>query len=256
MPRLKVDIEARSNFELPNNYHYKLRGALWSKVENTFVSEFHGNPISFTYSNIFPWEDCVDEGSRKSFFISSPFEDIIDEFDKKLLDNQEFLVGEMDYIIRDSKKFSLDVGEFGNSGSITTSTGVVVPIPKEEFDIYDINDKYNSESVFWVPDNGMRSFKEKVVQDVRWKCQNLQEDYMEKPESFSDLFNSVELIKTYPLKVNVTSDYMVNFILSKWNFEYEVSSSDHRRWLNMLMNCGIGRKNNYGFGFLNPLDGF
>jgi len=69
-----------------------------------------------------------------------------------------------------------------------------------------------------------------------------------------DLFEGYELLKTFAVPLQVTADQELTFVLSKWQFNYTVRDDDHRRHLNLALDCGLGERNALGLGFCNLVE--
>jgi len=239
-----------------NAYHHKLRGRVWQALRGTEYEETHDadEPTGFVYSNPFPPRD-MEEGDDRTLLVASPYEELLAHVAADLLDEPEFNVGEMPFTVDDVVPIDPDVGEPGTSGTIETGTGVLVRIPQERADDYDI-DSDGDQAIYWRPHHSMEPFVTRVENNLDRKHGRFAPDYLPGPSDVDgDLFDTYELLKTFAVPVTVTQRQELTYVLSKWRFGYTVRSDDHRRNLNLALDTGIGERNSLGFGFLNVVEG-
>ncbi|MDQ2052830.1 CRISPR-associated endoribonuclease Cas6 [Natronolimnohabitans sp. A-GB9] len=248
--RLRADADAVYNPE----YHNKLRGVIWDALSGTPFYDLHGERSvpAFCFSNIFPVKQ-ISEGDIRHVLIASHREGLIRVLADRFEPGTEFNVGEMAFHVDDCSVLSPDVGETGTSGTLKTDTGVYIPLPQERWDEYGIETEANAEQIGWSPDYSLEIFLERVRENLAWKHDTIHADYLETVSPETELFTDLTLEKTYTVDVAVTSDntYEYTFLVTKWKFDYTVRNEDHRRWLNLLLDTGMGWRNQLGFGFVN-----
>lgn len=254
--RVLIRLKATADTVYDEIYHHKLRGAIWRRLQDTPYAALHGDSasISFAFSNPFPVKN-ISEGDARKILIASPHNGLIEALAEMVEPGEEFNIGEMAFRIDRVSTFGVDVGEPGTRGRLRTDTGVYVRLPCEQWDEYGITPDYNAEEISWTPDYPVGLFLQRVRENLRWKHNLIFDDYLQNVTPEIELFDGIEPTKTYPLQVPVSSGagYEYTFILTKWMFGYQVRNDDHRRWLNLLLNAGIGWRNGLGFGFANKV---
>ena len=250
--RILVRLRARMDAAYDNSYHNKLRGRIWNALEGTEYGETHdeNRPKPFTYSNPFPPGD-MQEGDERTLLVAATEEELLAHVAADLQADTELNVGEMPFEVTDVSALSPDVGEPGTSGSIETGTGVLVRIPPWRFEEYGIETDHD-EAEFWRPEHTMEPFRNQLESNLDRKHGLFCPDYLPGPSDVGgELFDGYELIKTFAIPVTVTEGRRETWVLSKWRFEYTVRDDDHRRHLNLALDCGVGERNSLGFGFVN-----
>lgn len=250
--RLLVRLRARANAVYDETYHHKLRGRMWRALADTPYDDRHSSepPTGLAFSNPFPPYD-MSAGDSRTLLVASPDRDLLGEIAADFDATPELNVGEMPFEITDQSVLAPDVGEPGTKGVIETGTGVLVRIPPWRFDDYDI-DVDSDQSEFWKPKHTLDPFQTQIENNLDWKHGHFAPEDLPGPSDVDgDLFESYELIKTFPLPVTVTEGERETWILSKWKFGYRVRDDTHRRHLNLALDTGIGERNAMGFGFLN-----
>lgn len=238
-----------------NDYHDKLQGRLWGALRGTQYDELHdaNRPKPFVYSNPFPPKDMA-EGDERTLLVASPHEELLAHIAADLQDNRELNIGEMPFYIEEITPLDPDVGEPGTSGTLSTGTGVLVRIPPWRFDEYNI-DVDHDEAEFWRPEHTMEPFRNQIEGNLDQKHDLYCPDYLPGPSDVDgNLFDGYELLKTFAIPVRPTTGVEETWVLSKWRFEYAVRDDHHRRYLNLLLDVGIGERNSLGFGFCNIVE--
>jgi CRISPR-associated endoribonuclease Cas6 len=254
--RLLARLRARADTAYDDTYHHKLRGRMWNALEGTEFDDRHGSeaPSGLAFSNPFPPYD-MSEGDSRTLLVATPDRDLLGEIAADFDANPELNVGEMPFEITDQSVLAPDVGEPGTKGVIESGTGVLVRIPPWKFDDYGI-DMDSDQSEFWKEKHTLDPFQTQIENNLDWKHGHFAPDDLPGPSDVADdLFDSYELIKTFPLPVTVTEGEQETWILSKWQFGYRVRDPDHRRHLNLALDTGIGERNAMGFGFVNINEG-
>jgi CRISPR-associated endoribonuclease Cas6 len=253
--RVLVRLRARRDAAYDNTYHHKLRGRLWGALEGTEYDETHdvNRPKAFCYSNPFPPGEMA-AGDERTLLVASPYEDLLAHVATDLKDEPELNIGEMPFTVDEITSLSPGVGEPGTSGTLSTGTGVLVRIPPWRFDEYGIESAHD-EAEFWRPNHTLEPFRNQIEANLDQKHDLFAPDYLPGPsEKSGDLFEGYELLKTFAIPVTPTTGEQETWVLSKWRFDYTVRDEDHRRWLNLLLDVGIGERNSLGFGFMNIVD--
>lgn len=253
--RILVRLSTRADTVYDNTYHRKLGGRIWQALEKTKFDDLHdkNRPKGFVYSNPFPPQD-MREGDERTLLVASPHETLLAHIAEDLKNDPELNIGEMPFHVTDITALAPDVGEPGASGTISTGTGVLVRIPPWRFDDYNLDIKHD-EAEFWKPEHTMEPFKTQIKANLDKKHRLFCADHLPGPsDQDGELFDSYELIKTFSIPVSPAEGIEETWVLSKWNFEYTVRDNNHRRWLNLALDVGIGERNSLGFGFVNLVD--
>ena len=253
--RVLTRLSARADAAYDNAYHHKLRGRIWRALDGTSYDARHDGdePPGFVYSNPFPPHDMA-EGDDRTLLVAAPDEELLAHIAAHFKDNRELNVGEMPFRIDEVNALDPDVGEPGTRGTIETGTGVLVRIPPRRFDEYGIDTDHDT-AEFWRPGHTMEPFRNQIEANLDRKHGLFCPDYLPGPSARDgDLFDGYELLKTFAIPVTVTEGVEETWVLSKWRFEYTVRDDDHRRHLNLALDCGVGERNSLGFGFVNITD--
>lgn len=250
--RLLARLRARADAAYDHTYHHKLRGRIWRALEGTEYDDRHGDgaPLGLCYSNPFPPRD-MREGDRRTLLVSSTDRELLGVVAADLDEDRELNVGEMPFEVTDLTVLAPDVGEPGTSGVIETGTGILVRIPPERCEDYDIETD-GENPTYWRREHSVAPFKRQIENNLDWKhghfCPN---DLPGPSDRDGRLFDSYELMKTFAVPLTVTQGVELTHILSKWRFGYEVRDDHHRRHLNLALDVGLGERNSLGLGFLN-----
>jgi len=253
--RILARLSARADTAYDNTYHHKLGGRVWGALADTPFDDLHdkNQPTGFTYSNPLPPSDMA-EGDERTLLVAAHDEELLAHVAADLLDERELNIGEMPFHVDAVEPLSVDVGEPGTSGTISTGTGVLVRIPPWRFEEYGI-DVDHDEAEFWRPEHTMEPFRNQIEANLDKKHGLFCPDYLPGPSDVEgDLFDGYELIKTFAIPVTPTTGVEETWVLSKWRFEYTVRDDDHRRHLNLALDVGIGERNSLGFGFCNIVE--
>ena len=254
--RLIVRLRARADTAYDHTYHHKLRGRLWQALEGTDFEDAHdtNEPPGFTYSNPFPPGD-MREGEERTLLIASPYEELLSHVARDLQADRELNVGAMPFEVEHLNALAPDVGEPGSSGTIETGTGLLIRIPPWRCEEYDIDHPGGETAVYWRPEHTMEPLRNQLEANLDKKHRLFAPEYLPVPSDREGaLFDAYDLIKTFALPVTVTEGTELTYVLSKWRFGYRVRDDDHRRHLDLALDCGLGERNSLGFGFVNVME--
>lgn len=250
--RILIRMRARANTAYDNAYHHNLRGRIGRALETTEFDELHGTSgqTRLVYSNPFP-PYSADEGDERMVLIASPYEEALAVIAADLLDEPEWNIGEMPFKVTNITDVYPDVGEPGTTSTLDTATGVCIRLNDQQCADYDI-EPHSSGKTYWRPEHSLGVFEEQIEQNLQYKHDLHYPDYLSGPaEVDGSLFESFEMTKDYWLPVTVTRGTEISMYVTKWNLSYRVRDEDHRRHLNLALDCGIGERNELGFGFVN-----
>ena len=251
--RLLTELSARADAAFDNTHHAKLRGRLWGALSGTDYDDRHDadEPPGFCVSLVFPPQD-MREGDQRWLLVASPDEELLTHVARDLQTDRELNVGEMPLRVEEVNALAPDVGEPGTRGILESGTGVLVRIPPWQRERYGIEGDYGDSATFWRPEHTMEPFRKQVVANLDRKHGLFAPEYLPGPsETDGELFDEYDLLKTYALPVDVTEGQQMTYVVSKWKLGYTIQDDDHRRHLNLALDCGIGERNALGFGFFN-----
>ncbi len=249
-------LSARADTIYQNDYHDKLRGRLWGALNNTKYDQRHdsGEPPGFSFSNPFPPHD-MQAGDDRKLLVASPDEELLANVAADLLEEPELNIGEMPFTVDDVTALEPDVGEPGTRGTIETGTGLLVRIPPWRCEEYGIDYPGGDTAVFWRPEHTTKPLRAQLEANLDQKHELYAHDHLPGPSDVDgELFDGYELIKTFAVPVTVTEGQEMTYVLSKWKFSYTVRDDNHRRHLNLALDCGLGERNSLGLGFINITD--
>lgn len=269
--RILVKLKTSRSCKYVHKYHHKVQGRIWKALKNASVDELNNDTgdISlpnqlidelhntseipkFAFSNPFPRKE-YDQNEISNLLISSPHPVIIELIQNSLEKNTEFNIGEMPFTVDEMSIITPDVGSVGSKGILQSSTGVYIPLTKEHREKYDIEGFRASDKISWTPGYTIQAFNERLIENVQWKLQTLQNKKAPTPDHINDLFEAIEFGDTYPVEIPIGNDVTdtFTFIVTQVRCEYTVTSQDHRRWLNTILDTGLGWRNTLSFGMLN-----
>lgn len=261
---MRLIIATRSNHDAAHSteWGYKLRGRIWDALAGTEFDHRHrtDEPPGFVTSCPIPFGD-VREGERRIVMISSPDERLVACLNDDIESDPTINTGEWSLDVESTHRRAVDVGEPASTGALETVTGVLVSFPPNKFDEYGITQHLTESQIesgqrsFWKREYGTGLFLDAIEANLDRKHRLFKPDHLAGPSDVpGQLFGSVELLKTFPTQWRLAQDTKHTLILSKWRLGYEVRDQDHRRHLNLALDCGIGERNPIGLGFVDPAD--
>jgi CRISPR-associated endoribonuclease Cas6 len=254
--RLMIDLCAQADAVYQTSYHHKLRGRIWRALRDTQFEKEHtnGEPLGFSFSNVFPWGE-ISEGDERKLLLASPRENLLAAIAEDIRSDSEFNIGEMAFQVDRLSALDVDVGEPGTRGVIETATGVVVRLYEHHRQQYGIEDEHEDAPTYWQPEFTIEPFKDAITENLQGKHELFAPEYRPGPATVDkDLFEGYNLIKTYALPTTVTEGMELELVLSKWRLNYRVRDDTHRKHLNLALDTGIGGRNGLGFGFVNIVE--
>lgn len=236
---------------------YKLRGLIWNALEGSTYESLHDDSSvpTFTFSNIFAIDgsgshsSVIEEGTPCMCFVSSPHPGLLDVIGSYVSSQDEVVIGNNRFTVDRVETRSPDVGRVGTTGTMKTQTGLYLRLPAEKRNEYGVETPYEG-VISWTPDHGSEAFRSRVTDSAQWSIESVNPRQTE-PTSFGELFDSVSYLTTFEAAVPVTTEYVQTFIPTVCEFGYTVRSETHRKWLNTLLDSGLGWRTSLGFGFLN-----
>lgn len=259
--RLSILLKPKHDFDWNASIQHKVRGMIWDSIKGTKFEELHGTSEipTFTFSNIFPIESdythnsIIEKDQETMLLISSPHPGLLDSIAADINSRETLEIGDLVLSVDGIESRDINVGRDGSTGKLKTQTGLYIPITEEDQNTYNIDTKYTNSKLSWTPNHGINIFRKKLLQNSNWKATTL--DPTIKPiEDFNSLFDSVQIKTTFEANVNVSSDYTYKFIPSVCELNYTIHTQNQRKYLNTLLDTGLGWRNALGFGFLNKIE--
>ncbi len=233
--RLKIIFTPKESFLYRETNPYFLHSFIWSRLKGTELEKLHDQSWFkfFTFSNIFPIRDFK-ESQEKWFFVSSPSKFFIETLKEKLEEKPEFRIGQHKCLVNKVKKFNLQISKVYES---------VTPIV-----IY----KDNKRNLYFSfkRDNDLNFFIERLKENAIKKYKayyNIEEFEIEDP-----LFDAVKIKRTTATKIRKNNREFV-IIGTQAMFKLFYYRKGKSRFYRFVMETGLGEKNSFGFGFVNPV---
>lgn len=238
--RLIVKLRARRSFDYEDEEaNYKTLGRLWRALRDTPYGAEHDRdrsaPFCFALPDYQP--GGYDEGDVAHLAVSARDEDLLACLSGDFRRDPELNMGPMCWDIIEGWGKNDDHVSVGESGSLGTTTGTLVTVhPRTEG--------------YWSDDYHESLFRARLRDITSHKAA----DYDLGDERIP-LFEEIDHIKTFGCRKQLDTSFTGTLVLSKWRFEYEVRDAQHRDYLNLLLDTGLGEKTTYGFGFLDHREG-
>jgi len=261
---MRLIVSTRSNLDAAHSteWGYKLRGRIYRALEDTEYNYRHelDEPPGFVTSCPRPFGD-VREGDRRFIMVASPDETLLDIIHEDLEEDPILNIGEWSLDIEGIRPQQTDVGEPGSANALETATGVLVSFPPHRFDEYGLTEHLTDDQIesgercFWRPEFGNGLLFNAIEANLDRKHRLFKPDHLPGPSDVPGrLFDSFELLKTFATPKRLTENVEQTLILSKWRLGYEVRNQDHRRHLNLALDCGLGERNPIALGFVDRAD--
>lgn len=257
--RIALLLTPQTDFVWNPSDQHKMHGLIWNALKGTSYEKLHDDSATptFAFSNVFPvggyttTTDTVQQGTDCMVLISSPHPGLIDAVASNLTEQDYIEIGDIQFTLDGIEEKTPKIGPVGTTGTLKVQTGLYLRLPTEEQEKYGITHEYTADTISWTPDHGMKAFRNRLLDNAQWKIQRLMPHMQQTPQSFTDLFDSVELKATYEASVNVTTNYTYTFFPTVCELSYTVATETQRKWLNTLLDTGLGWRNSLGFGFTN-----
>lgn len=245
--KLVIELEAAADCVYDNqraNYTFgsRIRNALKRHAPDAYDHDSSEPPL---------WTFALPEWQKEGYKRGETAYAVVSAYDRRVLeamsmdlqDRPEVGMGRMVFDVQRGFTESNNV-RVGESGKIRTRTGSLVKTePYEER--------------YWKEEDGANLYRQRIEENAHQKAYHaglLEENgYSDEPIR---LFTDHDLVKTYACPKQVSEDHTQTFVFSKWVFEYEVRDKQHRDYLNLLLDSGVGAKNSYGFGFLDKMNDY
>jgi CRISPR-associated endoribonuclease Cas6 len=257
--RILLGLEALSDQTAWDNSQYrKVQGFIYDKlIANTEFKDIHnlkGYKL-FCFSNIFP-PSLVKRGQLRHLLFSSPNNDLVKSVfsqtkENLMDDDKEINIGEQQYNIKSLEL--LETRITSNRCIIRTSTPVSVRIPQRSYSNYNIDKEKQKESfIYWRSDLPQEIFLNLIINNMKSKYEYFYKRHVGDIES---IIESITFLKEVVIHLPI-EDYTIKVPASFWRLRFkELQSEFKRRFLNFMLDVGIGERNSAGLGFLNIEEG-
>jgi CRISPR-associated endoribonuclease Cas6 len=230
--RLKITIIPKEEFPKNAINQYHIHSFLWELLKDTKYSKLHDQPRFkyFCFSEIFPIGDFK-KNEAKYIILSSPNEDFINTIYEKIKETPNICLNRHKFEVYCGKPFKLKF----RTRAISGSPLVLQVQPNIYWSV-----KYHSLSVFLrrLYENSIKKYESYYGERI-----NL---------GIYDLFDSLSFKKQIAVHIKKHGKD-IRIIGTKWIFEKRRIPKELYKFYNFLLDCGLGEKNSFGFGFLNPL---
>jgi CRISPR-associated endoribonuclease Cas6 len=256
--RILLGLEALSDQTAWDNSQYrKVQGFVYDKlIANTEFKDIHNlkSYKLFCFSNIFP-PSLVKRGQLRHLLFSSPNNDLVNSvfshIRENLMDNKEIDIGEQQYHIKSLEL--LETRITSNRCVIRTSTPVSVRIPQRSYSNYNISKEEQKEKfIYWRSNLPQEIFLTLIMNNMKSKYEYFYKRHIDDIESIID---SITFLKEVVIHLPI-EDYTIKVPASFWRLYCSDLETDFkRRFLNFILDVGIGERNSAGLGFLNVEEG-
>jgi CRISPR-associated endoribonuclease Cas6 len=256
--RTVIATRSRADAAHSTEWGHKFRGRVWDALVDTDFRALHDSddPSGFVTSVPIPFGD-VSEGAIRTVMVASPHDRMLAAIEDDLDATPRLTIGEWDLEVLDVSRAAPDVGTPGTRGVLETVTGVLVSIKPSRRSEYGINRHLSEEQIesgertFWRPEFGMEPFLTQIENNLDLKHRLFMPDHLPGPADVQgQLFDSFNCFKEFATPMTVAQGVERTLVMTKWRFGYEVRDNDHRRHLNLALDCGIGERNPLGLGFV------
>ena len=159
-------------------------------------------------------------------------------------------IGNQSYVITSAKM--LKTISYGNKCSITTSTPITVRLSEKGYSKFHIPINFQKKKFIYWRSSLSSSILLKLLED------NIKKKY----ESFYDtklsndltIIDEFELLKELVVHLPV-AESTIKIPSNFWNFSFDTSTKENQSIFTFILDCGLGERNSYGFGFINILQG-
>lgn len=241
MHQLLVRLRAERDCAWERRYHRKIRGRLAQALQDSAYDHLHDSQAApFTFSDPMPYQPELAAGDDLHLLVAARDDGILKAIARSLQDDPELTAGAFVFDARAATPIPVDVGPPGETGTLTTSSGVLLTMtPTAETE--------TSTPEYWTERKyDTAAFQASLTDSV----QRLIDHETSLDPLAGNPFDDYTHRKTYAVDVEVTPGNDLTVIASKWDVGFEVRSEQHRRVLNALLGLGVGAKRSYGFGLL------
>jgi len=249
--RLLVQLKACRKFPYDLTYHRNLQGLIYHLIRNSRYASLHDKKgyKYFSFSNIIPPTQEIDQGSSKTLIIASPDENFIKTLSNCLMQPhaREIKIGQMIFKVEAARTAIHDLPRRPFSGfTLSSGTPIVVRIPKSRLQDYGISTKHSYPYVYWRKEHTPTAF-------IKQLKENLVKKYNEYYNTDLELLQIIDQFQfrkqvAIPLEIKGEETIIVGTL---WDFHFTASDDSRRNILQFGLDAGFGEMNSLGFGFMN-----
>jgi CRISPR-associated endoribonuclease Cas6 len=227
-------------------YHYHFQGFIYNMLKGSKYSRIHDKEgyKFFCFSNIFPAYD-LKKGDVRHFLISSPDRGFIRHISSKLQENkrsgEQVSVGGMEFDVKRVETLHLTLKV---PFTVITGTPIVVRIPREKYQKFDVKTRYPYEYLYWRQEHPLEMFVEQLEDNLRKKYA----EFTGKDAGNEPIIQRFMFRKQVSTRVFMTGREQI-VIGSIWEFWF--NDDTYKDILEFDLDCGFGERNSLGFGFMN-----
>jgi CRISPR-associated endoribonuclease Cas6 len=256
--RILLDLEALSDQTTwDSSQYHKVQGFIYDKlIANTEFKNIHSLKTYklFCFSNIFP-PTLVKNGELRHLLFSSPNNQLVysvfSRIRENLISDKVVTIGEQQYRIKGLELLETIITD--NRCIIRTSTPVSVRIPERSYSDYDISKEEQKERfMYWRSNLSQDIFLALIMNNMKSKFEHF---YRRRINNIESIIGSLALIKEVVIHIPL-DDYTIKVPASFWRLYFDnLHNEFRRRFLNFILDTGIGERNSAGLGFLNVEEG-
>jgi len=256
--RILLNLEALNDQQVwnPSEYH-KVQGFVYDKlIANTEFKEIHNlkSYKFFCFSNIFP-PSIVKKGQIRNLLICSPNEDLIKSIfsyiKNNIIHDKVVNIGEQQYYIKSLELLEAKI--IDDSCVLRTSTPVSIRIPEKAYSIYKIHEEDRKKKfLYWRSNLSPDIFLALVLNNSRSKYSQFYKQDIN--NNIQSIIQSIVLLKEIVIHIPIDG-YTIKIPASFWRFHFTNLNNEYKKFLNFMLDTGIGERNSAGLGFLNVEEG-
>lgn len=251
--RLLIKLCSKVDTTYENQYHYHLQSFIYSLLKGSKYDYLHNKKgyKFFCFSNIFPVTAKLSKNDIRNLIISSPDYEFIEVIDSALNKNNSIKVGNMDFTIVDRQKILPKIRK-NIPFKLITGTPIIIRIPFKKFKEYNYEIKHY-DYVYWKQDHPIQLFTSQLENNLLRKYNEFFNSKIEKSKNFI-LQENIGLFERFRFKKQISTKLMTNnrihtIIGTTWEFEFE--GWGDMELIKFALDCGLGERNSFGFGFMN-----
>lgn len=234
--RLMIKFRPMEMFIYNDINPYFIHSFIWNSLRGTEFSALHDKKgfKFFTFSNIFPISDFK-ENEEKNIIVSSPNKPFLRMLKEKLDEIDEFKLGIHHFNLIETKLFNVPLKKRWESG-----TPIVL-----------YKDNRNNEYFSFRRHRDLKFFLKRLKENAIKKFISYYK--LDSFELEGPIFDSLKLRKEIPIKIRKDRNEFI-IIGSLWKLlEKAYFKKGTGKFYRFILDCGLGEKNSFGFGFVNPL---
>lgn len=253
--RVLIDLIASKDQTIEKMQYHKLQGFVYKNLINSSpFRELHDLKTYkyYCYSNIFP-PSSTKKGERRFLIFSSPNKYLVDSIFSTIgqyIENKNTInIGDMSFVPSSARLLKKNT-YFANKSLVVTSTPITVRLPEKCYSQYFIPSTMQKPKFIYWRSNLSSSILIKLLEDnIKKKYEHFFDIKLDNDFSFISEF---ELLKETIIHLPV-SNSTIKIPASFWKFQFDTSNRKNQDIFNFILDCGLGERNSYGFGFLNML---